>query len=104
MKRPSPRLPWSLIAQVAIALPLVGGLLLAPPAEGPMMLVPLTPGAARALPALAFDGDAKLISTGPLPGSLVVYAHRATLAGRLLRHATLTLSSPLTGCAPRATA
>lgn len=104
MKRPAPRLLWSLWAQVAIALPLVGGLLVAPPAEGAMMLIPLTPAAARALPALALDGHARLISTGPLPGSLVVYAQRGGLATRLLEHATLTLASPLTGCAPRATA
>jgi hypothetical protein len=104
MEPSSPRLPLSLVAQVAIAVPLVGGLLFAPPAEGPMMLVPLTPAAAHALPALALTGDTRLISAGPLPGSLVVYARRADLSGRMLAHATLTFASPLTGCTPRAAA
>jgi hypothetical protein len=104
MESPSSRLPWSLCAQVAIALPLVGGLLFAPPAQGTMMLVPLSPAAAHALPALVLTGDTRLISTGPLPGSLIVYARRGDLATRLLAHATLTLASPLTGCTPGAAA
>ena len=101
MKRSTLRLPLSFLAQATIALSLVGGLLLAPPAEGAMMLVPLTPGAARALPSLALTRDTKLVSSGPLPGSLLVYARRADLAGRLLAHATLTLASPPGGCSAK---
>lgn len=104
MERSLPRLPWSLFVQVAIALPLVGGLLLTPPVEGAMILVPLTPAAARALPALAFTGRTKLVSAGALAGSLVVYGRRAGLAGPLFAHAILTFASPLTGCASKATA
>jgi hypothetical protein len=101
MTRSTPGLPLSFVAQATIALPLVGGLLLAPPAEGSMMLVPLTPAAAQALPSLALTGETKLVSSGPLPGSLLVYGRRADLAGRLLAHATLTLASPPGGCAPK---
>jgi len=83
--------------QVAIAAIALGWLLLAPPAHGQMLLVPLTHAASQSLPGLAIRGDTRLIATGPLPGSLVVEGRRADLSS-LLRHATLVLAAPTGGC------
>jgi hypothetical protein len=77
-------------------------LMLMPPTEGQIMLVPLTPAAARTLPALALRHGTRLIATGPLPGSLVVYGRRADLAGLLVRNATLTIATPPGGCSAAA--
>jgi hypothetical protein len=92
------RTATTIALQSAVAVLLLGGLLLSPPTQGPMMLVPMTAAAARALPALALRGDTRLIATGPLPGSLLVYGRRADLALPMIRHATLTLGSPAAGC------
>jgi len=83
--------------QIAIAAIAFGWLLLAPPARGQMLLVPLTHAAGQHLPGLAIRGDTRLIAPGPLPGSLVVEGRRADLAS-LLRHATLVLAAPPGGC------
>ena len=88
--------------QIAIAAVALGWLLLAPPARGQMLLVPLTRVASERLPALAIRGDTRLIATGPLPGSIVVEGHRADLSA-LLRHATLVLAAPPGGCRSGAT-
>jgi hypothetical protein len=89
--------------QIAIAAIALGWLLLAPPARGQMLLVPLTRAASERLPGLAIHGDTRLIAAGPLPGSMVVEGRRADLAS-LLRHATLVLAAPPGGCRSGATA
>lgn len=92
------RRPIGLIGlQIAIAAIALGWLLLAPPARGQMLLVPLTHAAGERLPGLAIRGDTRLIAAGPLPGSLVVEGRRADLSP-LLRHATLVLAAPPGGC------
>lgn len=73
-----------------------GLLIAAPPASGAMMLVPLGPQAANALPLLALVGDVRLLARGPLPGSLLVYGSRR--ARTLLRHGIVTLASPPALC------
>jgi hypothetical protein len=85
-------------AQIVIAALSFGLLALTPPAEGEMMLVPLTAHAAQALPAWALRNGTRLIATGPLPGSLLVYGRRSVLTPGLLRHATLVLATPPGGC------
>ena len=89
--------------QIAIAAIALGWLLLAPPAHGPMLLVPLTHAASARLPGLAIHGDTRLLAAGPLPGSLVVDGRRADLSS-LFRHATLVLAAPPSGCRSGATA
>jgi hypothetical protein len=84
--------------QVAIAATTLGWLLLAPPVRGQIILVPLTAGAARTLPATAIHGDTRLIGTGPLPGSLLVEGRSADFSGFLLHHATLALGTSFGGC------
>ncbi len=73
-----------------------GLLIIAPPSNGAMMLVPLGPQAANALPLLALVGDVRLLARGPLPGSLLVYGSRR--ARTLLRHGIVTLASPPSLC------
>jgi hypothetical protein len=91
-------------AQAMLVLGLGGWLLLAPPSEGMMMLVPLSPAAARALPSLALRDDTRLVAAGSIPGSLLVYGRRDALAGRLLAHGVVTMASPPGGCGARAAA
>lgn len=87
-----------LIMQAVVALAGAAWLFVVPPAEGMMMLVPLGRQAARSLPALALRGDVRLVGTGPVPGSLLVWAERSTMARRLLPHGVLILASPPGGC------
>jgi hypothetical protein len=89
--------------QIVIAAIALGWLLLAPPARGQILLVPLTHVAATHLPALALRGDTRLIAAGPFPGSLVVEGRRADLT-RLFRDSTLVLAVPPGGCRPGASA
>jgi hypothetical protein len=89
---------WPIAAQFVLA---VGGLLtllLAPPANGAMLLIPMTAHAATRLPALALEGDTTLIARGPLPGSLIVRGSRKALAGRLLAAGILPIASEAAGC------
>ncbi|WP_454884826.1 hypothetical protein [Sphingomonas oryzagri] len=89
--------------QVAIATVALGWLLLAPPARGQMLLVPLTGSASQSLPARALHGETRLIGAGPTPGSLVVEGRRDDLTA-LYRHATLVLAVPPGGCRAGASA
>jgi hypothetical protein len=88
------------ILAVQLAIGIFGLLLLAltPPARGEMLLVPTTPGAMRVLAPLAVAGPARLIDTGPLPGSLVVFGDRETLLPQMLRHGILVVAAPRAGC------
>lgn len=73
--------------------------LVLPQGKGMKMLVPLTASAARALPAaaLALDGSARLIATGPLPGSIVVYSDALPFA-KLLGMGVVGLEGSFAGC------
>lgn len=79
-------------------------LLLTPPPQGEMLLVPATRDAQRALAPLAIASPARLIGTGPLPGSLVVFGDRTTLLPVMLRHGILVLAAPRSGCGAAARA
>jgi len=96
--RPAPRARLGgLILLVQLLLVAGAGMLIiAPPANGAMMLVPLGPQAANALPLLALVGDVRLLARGPLPGSLLVHGSRR--ARTLLRHGIVTLASPPALC------
>ena len=87
-----------LVAQFCLAAGTVGWLLVAPPALGAMMLVPLTPGAARTLLETSLDGGNRLLGQGPLPGSIILYGRRSPLAWRMLARGVLTVASDSRGC------
>ena len=65
--------------QVAIALAAIATLALWPPAQGFLLLVPLTAAARHSAPDLVVNGGATLIARGPWPGSLVVHGSRDRL-------------------------
>ena len=69
-----------------------------PPAQGRMLLVPLTPTAAHRLVGFALDRDALLVASGPVPGSLVVEGRRRDLLGSGLARRILVLASARNGC------
>tara|TARA_R110000868_G_scaffold297906_1_gene558171 strand:- start:3509 stop:3889 length:381 start_codon:yes stop_codon:yes gene_type:complete len=75
-----------------------GWLFAMPPAEGFMMLVPLGSSATRTLPALAVRKGARLVATGPIPGSLIVYGHRGNLMRPLLLDGIITVATMQGGC------
>jgi hypothetical protein len=69
----------------------------APPAAGPLLLVPVTDAAAATMVADAVAGGARLVGPGPLPGSLVVAGTRSEIA-RALGPGVLVLAAPPSGC------
>ena len=83
----------SLVVSAGFAL-----ILLAPPAEGFQLLVPLD-GAARArmLP-LAIARGAALVGRGPLPGSFVVTGRHAAIGASLAAAGILTFAAPAAAC------
>jgi hypothetical protein len=88
-------------APIAVQCLLVGAaggvLMLAPPAEGAMLIVPSFAGPAAAIDA-AIRADARLIGRGPLPGSVVVRGRRdAMLAGVVAAGAIVIAARPM-GC------
>ncbi|QJU60391.1 hypothetical protein HL653_01625 [Sphingomonas sp. AP4-R1] len=76
----------------------VGLMVAAPPANGRIMLVPLSADAAHGLVAMAIDRGATLVGPGPLPGSFVVDGRRADLVRGLVRHGIALLAAPAAGC------
>lgn len=87
-----------LIAQASIAVGALGTLLLSPPHEGQMTLLPLTDEAARALPGLALGDTGRLVARGPYEGALVVSGRRPDLASYLFEHSILVIGVPDAGC------
>ena len=87
-----------LVAQLAAA---VGGLLVmafAPPAQGSMLLVPMTEQARISLPGLAVGHGALLLGVGPLDGSLLVRGDRSQLGLTLLRQGIVPMAAPAILC------
>lgn len=89
----------AIVAQLAFV---VAGLLavgLAPPADGQMLLIPLTAAAAARLPALALQDGTQLIARGRITGSLVVRGRRDRLGWPMLRDGIVAIASTRPGCA-----
>jgi len=72
--------------------------ILAPPAEGEMLLVPLTEEGSRSLVAALGDRSTRLIAAGPIPGSLVLRGPRGSIWGRVGGKGVLLLGVPDMGC------
>jgi len=79
------------VAAVALAIAV-------PPARGAILLVPLGRATAADALNLATDGGARLVTRGPLPGSVVVFGDRDRLFARLLAHGILPVSASRLGC------
>lgn len=96
MDHPSDRL---LLATQAIAgVAGIAIMCLYPPAEGRILLVPVTDRDVNATARLALSSGAALLGAGPLPGSLVVVGSRARLAGKTRPWHVLMLAAPPAGC------
>ncbi|WP_298398572.1 hypothetical protein [Sphingobium sp.] len=88
-----------MIGQCALTLFGIAALYAAPPAQGRILLVPMTGKARGVLAAEAVRHGARLVSAGPWAGSLLVDGQRAALSGPLLRRGILLLSTQVGGCA-----
>lgn len=88
------------MTQLGIALAGLIGLIFAPPAQGKILLVPLTASARARLPIAAFGNQALLLGQGPLPGSLVVMEDRQNLTWMMLRLGVLSVAASPAGCGP----
>jgi hypothetical protein len=87
-----------LAIQLGIAAAGLVTLTAAPPVEGKMLLVPLTPAAARALPHHALSSGATIVEIGPIANSLVVRGQRSAIFERMLVNGVLVLSAAPSGC------
>ncbi len=76
-------------------------LALVPPEEGTMLLIPLGVGLGGAIN-LALAGDARLVGTGRLPGSVMIHGRRSSLSGAMLRAGVLMIAATPPLCGPGA--
>ena len=86
------------VAQILSALSVFALVALAPPAQGTMLLIPMTGLPQGQVTALALAHGATVVQRGPLASSLIVYGERDRLAWPLARMGVLTLSGGATGC------
>jgi hypothetical protein len=104
MMEPSPTGRLSLVApvlvQLGIAMTGLTAIIFTPPAQGRMLLVPLTASAEARLPSAALGHDALLLGSGPLPGSLVVIEDRPNLLWSMVRIGVLPIAASPAGCGP----
>lgn len=99
-KARTPRFGVALQAALVLA---TGLLAFAPPAQGLMLLVPVSPTAAAALDQIVADSGATRIAIGPLPGSFYVEGARARLLPALTHGILLFSGRPrLCGALPEA--
>lgn len=99
MKTAIPRhLPSGATLQVAAILIGFLGLALCPPANGEMLLIPLTRDAVATMIPLAIGHDGRLLGPGPLPNSYIVYGARTALFGTLVGHGVAVVAAPGGGC------
>jgi len=72
--------------------------LVAPPADGEMLLVPIGTELSRHAVAIAVDHGALLVGRGPLPGSVVVAGRRTAMLSSMLQAGVLVFAAPPVGC------
>lgn len=88
----------ALLAQgVVVTLALLAAIL-APPVEGPMMVIPLDGGQAGRTMAWASGKEAAFLGTGPLPGSILVYGKREPVTQAAWHHNSLVIKAPAIFC------
>jgi len=93
---------WTFLPiQLGIAGCVVPALVLAPPARGRMLLVPVLPGSGAHLAADAIDRGARLVGPGPIAGSLVVDGIRDRIVSGLLARGVLAMSAASADCGDR---
>ncbi len=96
----STRSPKCLLAlQIGIGLAGLMLLVMAPPRDGRIWLVPLTQGAAEGLAVSALRSGSALLERGPIDGTLIVQGSSSALARSGVGRDVLMLAAPLGGCA-----
>ncbi len=88
---------WSLLLQTSLVLaaPLVA---FAPRRDGPHLLVPLAGGDAGRTAVQVAASGARMVSTGPLPGSVFLWGDGAKLAPLALARGAVVISAAPQGC------
>jgi len=89
---------WRRLGFQAVLLAFVALLPLHPPANGPMVLLPLDGAASAQTLAWATRSGARPISRGPYRGAWIVSGARAELIAPAFRHFTLILAAGAAGC------
>ncbi len=87
-----------LFVQVALVVVTLGAMALAPPREGPMLVIPLGNTAIGETMGWALPEGVAFLGQGPLPGSILVYAKRERLAAGAWKHTSLLIKAPETFC------
>ena len=87
-----------LLSQMTLAIVALLALNFAPPAQGKILLIPLTADARARLPAEIVQHEALLVGMGPFAGSLVVVENHQNLMIPMLRLGILALAAPPAGC------
>ncbi|MBZ6379197.1 MULTISPECIES: hypothetical protein [Pacificimonas] len=87
------------IGMHAAVVTLGAGLIFFPPAEGPMLILPLEHTSAAEAVTYAAGADARPLGPGPYAGSLAVWANRDALAASPSPFRKLVLAIPFRGCA-----
>ena len=87
---------WLLLQGALIAS--AGALSFAPPASGTFLVLPLRPASPGETLAWTLPAGARLLTTGPLPGALVISGERARLLGPAVRHGALLIGSASPAC------
>lgn len=96
MRRRLPR-PFLVLFQTGVILGVAVLLAFSPPRHGAFLLVPWS-GEIGLPVRVALDHDARLLGTGPLPGSVIVMGERAALAPAARSSGVLVLAAPFIGC------
>jgi hypothetical protein len=91
--------PGKLTAIVQLLLIATGSTaVLAPPANGMMVILPMVPGDPAATFRWASSAEASIIASGPYSGSIVVQGSRSMLLFPAFSHGALLITARFAGC------
>jgi hypothetical protein len=85
-------------AQILGALGVFALIALAPPAQGTMLLIPMTGLPQGEMTALALTHGASVVQRGPFRSSIIIYGERAQLFAPLARAGVLVVAGGAVGC------
>jgi hypothetical protein len=85
-------------AQAAFVLLAMAAAPFAPPAQGRILVVPMTGGGEAAAIRAARSADALVVGSGPLPHSTIVEGARGPVMAAALRAGMIVMAAPRGGC------
>lgn len=89
---------WLVGGQLLLIVLGLAALAFFPPAQGRMIIVPLRAEDGSGALNLALSAGARLVGPGPLRGSFVIEARRASISAALKGSRALLLAAPPAGC------